>query len=88
MVNFLLQDEKLYYGPDARQIVIENYQDYDEAVEIKPPTLKFAETQWKCAFIQTRSNVRQLQPGTLFLYCKSYKNSKELFSLYALSCVL
>ena len=31
---------------------------------------KFEGTDWKSAFVQTRSNVRELQPGTLFLYCK------------------
>ena len=42
-------------------------QSYDESKEFEP---KFDKKQWKCAFIQTRSNDRNLQPDTWFLYCK------------------
>ena len=67
IINF--QNNKLYYGPDARQAIGIPHQSYDESIEINPPN--FEHTTWKCAFIQTRSNVRVLQPNTHFLYCKS-----------------
>lgn len=45
---------------------------YDEAKEIEVPNLETVDPKWKDAriFVQTRSKVRELQPGTLFLYCK------------------
>jgi hypothetical protein len=70
------QNNKLYYGPDARQIIGIPHQGYDESKEIVPPN--FEHTTWKCAFIQTRSNVRVLQANTHFLYCKYH------WSIYAL----
>lgn len=41
-------------------------QSYDESEEFEP---KFNKKRWNRAFIQTRSNVRKLQPDTWFLYC-------------------
>lgn len=63
------QDEKLYYGPGARDEIqgIGRGKEYDETVEIEP---NFDRNKWKCAFVQTRSNNRKLQPDTWFLYCK------------------
>ena len=65
-----MQDNKLYYGSDTRRVIDIGCQSYDESKEIDPPN--FEDTTWKCAFIQTRSNVRVLQPNTYFLYCKCH----------------
>ena len=69
MHSLTFQNNKLYYGPDARQVI--NCQSYDESKEVDPPNFEY--TTWKCAFIQTRSNVRVLQPNTYFLYCKYHQ---------------
>jgi hypothetical protein len=63
------QNEQLYYGPGARYEIqgIGLGQEYDETSEVEP---NFDKNKWKCAFIQTRSNIRKLQPNTWFLYCK------------------
>ena len=63
----LFQEDKLHYGPGARCVIgIGPGQSYDEAEEIEP---KFDQTKWKCVFIQTRSDIRKLQPDTWFLFC-------------------
>ena len=82
MVDF--QNDKLYYGPDARQII--NCQSYDESKEVDPPNFEY--TTWKCAFIQTRSNVRVLQPNTHFLYCKYYTGESVHYTMLLIKSVL
>ena len=42
---------------------------FDTDREIEPPN--FSEhSEWECAFIQSKSSDRMLEPNTLFLYCK------------------
>ena len=35
---------------------------------VHPPDL--SQTEWECAFVQSDSADRKLEPGTRFLYCK------------------
>lgn len=65
------QNKKLYTGAGAKFICIEGQ--YSEKVKsreakISPPNL--TNTAWTHIFIQSRSNNRELLPGTKFLYCE------------------